>query len=70
MSAVPTLEQEAAPFEYSARQVLLELLDDEAGQPALLLHALSKVWPVLGNGLVENSFLWAAASGGTMSKCR
>ena len=61
MAAVPTLEQEAAAFEYPAGEILLELSDDESGQAPLLLHALSKARPVLGNGLVENGFFRAAA---------
>jgi hypothetical protein len=51
----PTLEQKATSFRDAAVEVLLELLDDELGQPALLLHPLAKAWPVLGDGLVQDS---------------
>jgi hypothetical protein len=51
----PTFEQKATPLGDSAVEKLLELSDDEPGQPALLLHPLAKAWPVLSDGLVQDT---------------
>jgi hypothetical protein len=60
---------QTAVVEPPAAQVLLELLDHEARQPTVLLHALDKRRPVLRHHLVEHRALgtvadaWALGSG-------
>ena len=62
MSAGAALKLETACLQAPTGQVGRELLLDESGQATVVLHSLQKLWPMLGDTLVERGVFGLAAS--------